>query len=351
MIDSAGNGVSTLRSIVESGRYFITILDENQIKDVRKFKNIRKPEEYKYGNAKLTECVVEIKDSKEKNYIFECRGVIIDWKKGNKTVAVTTIPKKIINESLVVKSYFDRWPCQELQFKSMKSGASIYRIVGYGKKEIVDEKMQDKRKKLEKSIEAIRFELKEVIDDLEKCKLKRDQLCDNERKLKEQTTIKEGKRVGDADILLALEECNRKIKSIDREINNIKKPHKEEFEKLKKWEKESSRIQGKEHVYVADVELDQLMTCFRMSFANLYSFFLSQCLNNEKMEIQTLIQSFFMLSGTITETETERIIKLTRNEKEPEMMEKLSIGLNVLNSWNINSVSKKKYIFCFNGNR
>jgi len=41
VIDSAGNGVPTLRSIVESGRYFITILDENQIKDVRKFKNIR----------------------------------------------------------------------------------------------------------------------------------------------------------------------------------------------------------------------------------------------------------------------------------------------------------------------
>ncbi|CEG11135.1 hypothetical protein MSIBF_A120012 [groundwater metagenome] len=40
--------------------------------------------------------------------------------------------------------------------------------------------------------------------------LKRDQLCDNERRLKEQTTIKEGKREGDANILSALEECDRK---------------------------------------------------------------------------------------------------------------------------------------------
>ncbi|CEG11285.1 conserved hypothetical protein [groundwater metagenome] len=350
VIDSAGNGVSTLRSIVESGRYFITILDENQIKDVRKFKNNGNPEEYKYGEAKLTECMIEMKDSKEKDYIFECRGVIIDWKKRNRTVAITTIPKEIINESLVVKSYFDRWPCQELQFKSMKSGASIHRIVGYGKKEIVDEKMQDNRKKLEKNMETIRFELKEVIDDIEKCKLKRDQLCDNERRLKEQTTIKEGKRKGDANILSALEECGRKIKSIDREINNIKKPHKEEFKKLQKWEKESNRIQGKEHVYVADVELDQLMTCFRMSFANLCIFFLSQCLNNEKMELQTLIQSFFMLSGTITETENERTIKLTRNEKEPEMMEKLALGLNALNSFNINNINGKKYLFQLSGN-
>ncbi|CEG13443.1 conserved hypothetical protein [groundwater metagenome] len=189
-----------------------------------------------------------------------------------------------------------------------------------------------------------------MIDDIEKCKLKRDQLCDNERRLKEQTTIKEGKRKGDANILSALEECGRKIKSIDREINNIKKPHKEEFKKLQKWEKESNRIQGKEHVYVADVELDQLMTCFRMSFANLCIFFLSQCLNNEKMELQTLIQSFFMLSGTITETENERTIKLTRNEKEPEMMEKLALGLNALNSFNINNINGKKYLFQLSGN-
>ncbi len=82
--------------------------------------------------------------------------------------------------------------------------------MGYGKKEIIDEK-------LKKSIEAIHFELKEAIDDIEKCKLKRDQLCDNERKLKEQTIIKDGKRIGDADILLSLEEYNRKIKSIDRD--------------------------------------------------------------------------------------------------------------------------------------
>ncbi len=227
----------------------------------------------------------------------------------------------------------------------MKSSASIHRIAGYGKKEIPDEKMQDKREKLEKSIGAIRFELKEVLDEIENCKVEREQLCDLERTLKEQTTIKDGKREGDVNILSALEDCDRKIKTIDRKINNIKKPYEEKFEKLQKWEKEGERIQGKEHIYVVDVELDQLMTCFRMSFANICSFFLSNCLNNEKMELQTLIQSFFMLGGTITETENERIIKLTRNEKEQEMMEKLALGLNALNSFGINYINGKKYLF------
>ena len=68
------------------------------------------------------------------------------------------------------------------------------------------------------------------------------------------------------------------------------------------------------------------------------------------MELQTLIRSFFMLSGTITETGNERIIKLTKNEKEPEMMEKLTFGLNALNSFNINNINGKKYLFQLSDN-
>jgi hypothetical protein len=64
------------------------------------------------------------------------------------------------------------------------------------------------------------------------------------------------------------------------------------------------------------------------------------------MELQTLIQSFFMLSGSITETENERTIKLTRNEKEPEMMEKLELGLNALNSFGINYIRGCPTIIC-----
>ncbi len=57
-----------------------------------------------------------------------------------------------------------------------------------------------------------------------------------------------------------------------------------------------------------------------------------------------------MLSGSITETENERTIRLTRNEKEPEMMEKLVLGLNALNSFGINYINGKRYSFQLSGN-
>jgi len=57
-----------------------------------------------------------------------------------------------------------------------------------------------------------------------------------------------------------------------------------------------------------------------------------------------------MLSGTITETENKRTIKLTRNKKEPKMMEKLALELNALNCFNINNINGKKYLFQLSGN-
>lgn len=139
--------------------------------------------------------------------------------------------------------------------------------------------------------------------------------------------------------------CQKEINHTKRSISKLKKPHKAKFDKLQRLRKEWKRIQGMDYVYAVDVELDQLITCFRMSFVNLCTFFLSHCIKDGKMELQTLIQSFFMLSGSVTETKSERVVTLNRNPKEPNMMDKLALGLEVLNSFNIMNIYGKKYSF------
>lgn len=47
----------------------------------------------------------------------------------------------------------------------------------------------------------------------------------------------------------------------------------------------------------------------------------------------------------MTETKNERVVTLNRNPKEPDMMEKLTFGLDVLNSFDIMSIDGKKYSF------
>ena len=88
IMDGGGNSVNKLRELNKRYEYFITILDDNQTKD-RKFKHSRGEKKYEYGNANLIDCQIELLDSSEKNYIFECRAVIIKWENGRKSVLVT----------------------------------------------------------------------------------------------------------------------------------------------------------------------------------------------------------------------------------------------------------------------
>jgi hypothetical protein len=136
IFDGRGNGVKTLRELCRSEYHFITILDANQV-NARKLKSVTSTKQYDYGDAHLTDCAIEV-DSHEKGYIFEIRAVQVYWDNGRMTVLITSLSEEIFSFDNVVKSYFDKWPTQELNFKDMKSRVNIHRIVGYGKRRSVD---------------------------------------------------------------------------------------------------------------------------------------------------------------------------------------------------------------------
>jgi hypothetical protein len=104
---------------------------------------------------------------------------------------------------------------------------------------------------------------------------------------------------------------------------------------LKKSLKEEKRIRDKDKVYRIDTELDQIMTCFEMSFVNLCSLFLARCMDHEKFELQTLFESIFQLNGEAFIANEGKRIVLEMNPKEPELMDKLNKGLCILNTMNI----------------
>lgn len=334
VIDGGGNGVKTLRAFKDSDEYFITILDENQIKD-RKFKHIHEETKYKYGNANLVDCLIELLDSSEKNYIFECRAVVVNWDNGKRSVLVTNIPHELLDESEIVKKYFDRWPMQEKTFREAKSGVNIHRIVGYGKKIERYEGMDEKHSNICMTITELRSKLNEPLMEIEAIEVKLADLYQQERRLREKSTIVNGERVLSDIDSVELQKCEIQIKKCLYQQKKIEKEHKADFEKLKRFLNEEMRIRDKDKVYRVDTELDQIMTCFKLSFVNLCSFFLTRCFHGEKMEILTLFESIFQLNGSADITNGKKTIALEKNPKEPELMDKLNYGLSELNRMEI----------------
>jgi hypothetical protein len=113
--------------------YFITMLDSNQFNEW-KVKSVSGAKRYDHGDAHLVDCRVELEDSNGKGFIFDTQAVQVQWDNGRTSVHITNVPEAIFNPDNVVKSYFDRWPAQELDFRDMKGGVNLHRVVGYGKK-------------------------------------------------------------------------------------------------------------------------------------------------------------------------------------------------------------------------
>jgi hypothetical protein len=337
IFDGGGNGVQTLREFDKSDEYFITILDENQTKD-RKFKHKRLEMQYKYGNAMLTDCQIELKDSYEKDYIYESRAVIVNWDNGRKAVIITDIPRELLDESEVVKKYFDRWPLQEKIFREEKSSLKIQNIVGYGTKIESYDKMNERHRKICETITNLKLKLEVPLKEIDAIEAQLTDYYQQERIVREKSKIEDGKRILDDADAICLKECESNINRCIRQKAKIEKENKDDFEKYKRYLEEEKRIRDKDKVYRIDIELDQIMTCFKMSFVNLCSFFLIKCFDNEKFELLTLMESIFQLEGSASVSNDRKVIDLEMNPKEPDLMAKLYKALQTLNTMQVHDL-------------
>ena len=122
--------------------------------------------------------------------------------------------------------------------------------------------------------------------------------------------------------------------------------YEKEFKTLYKFQAQWMRLQGKEVLYNVDVELDQIVTYFRVSLANLCSYFLKQFLDMRPTQFSSFMHTTLLLDGQVEETEKIRKITLKQNHKDPLMMEKLKLALIKFNSLSLRTLSGKTYQFC-----
>ena len=345
VMDAASNGVGTLRAFAKQDRYhYITALDDNQW-NPSKVREQGRPKRYYYGEATLRECLLELEDSREKGYLVVVRAVRIDWDHGKTTVLITSLPKKTVGASLLVKAYFDRWPYEELQFRDMKAFACLNRVAGYGKKRLPDEKVRQTQKDLQARITALRQKLsvplKAIADQEEHLAI----CIEKERRIHSQSPIVSGKRIIDEQMRPILKSLSAEMAQCRRRIKSIESDWSKDLQRLRRYEKEWLRLQGKEYVYRIDVELDQIMAYFRIGLVNLSSWFLRECLPKHTMTLSKLLHNILLMPAEIELTRDIRRIMLKGNLKDPEGMRKLEPALQKLNDLQIQHLDGRRMEF------
>jgi len=330
VMDGASNSVRTLRAFAAQKKYhYITSLDDNQW-NRRKIRHAGRPERYQYGPASLRDCEIELEDSQEKGYLFVTRAIHIHWDRGKDTYLITSLPSDVIGMSTVVKSYFDRWPDQELVFRAMKRVASLNRVAGYGKQKLTDRGVVERQKELSDKIHQLHEKLTEPRARIRVLETQIDGLIKDEQPLKAKSRVKDGRRHLPKREMEQLQQIGRQISKVERQIKSIRKSD-PAFKQLAKSEREWMRLQGKETVYRVDVELDQIITYFRASLVNLEAH-LATMMGVSRLSLSTLMANVLFLPGKIIETRTRKEIHLERNEYDPETMQRLSSVLPLLNN-------------------
>ena len=345
VMDAASNGVATLRAFADQERYhYITSLDDNQW-NPRKVREEGRAKRYYYGDATLRDCLLELEDSQEKGYLVVVRAVRIDWDYGKRTVLITSLPKETVGASLVVKTYFDRWPYEELQFRSMKSFSCLNRVAGYGKKKLPDENVRRAQADLQERITSLRTRLRVPLKAIADQEERLATCIEKERRLHSEGLVVDGKRVVEKKTHLTLRSLSREISQCHRQIKSIESECRKELLRLQRYEKEWLRLQGKDYVYRIDVELDQIMSYFRVALVNLSSWFLSECMGKQSMSLAKFFHNILLMPAEIELTKDVRRIKLKSNLKDPDGMAVLEPAVQKLNDLRIQHLDERRIEF------
>ena len=345
VMDAASNGVATLRAFAEQDRYhYITSLDDNQW-NPRKVREQGRAKRYYYGDATLRDCLLELEDSRDKGYLVVVRAVRIEWDYGKRTVLITSLPKEAVGASLVVKAYFDRWPYEELQFRSMKSFACLNRVAGYGKKKLPDGRVRLAQQRLQAQITALRQSLRVPLKRIADQEERLANCIEKERRLQSRAEVVDGRRVIDERGRARLRSVSREMGECRRQIASIESDCGKDLRRLRKYEREWLRLQGKDHVYRIDVELDQIMAYFRVALVNISSWFLNQCMGKHSMSLAKLLHNILLLPAEIEITKDTRRITLKRNSRDPHGMARLEPALDKLNELQIRHLDGRRVEF------
>lgn len=228
---------------------------------------------------------------------------------------------------------------QELWFQDSKEFAALHRVAGYGKQLVADQTVRAKQQDLQKKIAALRNQLQQPLAQLSELDQQLHTWIGKERRLRVQSGIVDGQRQMSLQQAEQFDDCQRAIAALERQKRTIRQPYQKLFDRLKRHEQEWLRLQGKENIYKVDVELDQILTYFRVAFVNLCTYFQMKFLNNSslknasprRMTLATLLHRIFLLPATIEQTKAWRRVYLKRNQKDKEMMTVLEQVLPTLN--------------------
>lgn len=336
VMDRESHAVWLFKAFGEKRR-FIVPLRSNVVGEAAEFEDMGEWGPYGEGPDEVRGGWLWLNDSKSRGERLRVRVVGRRRHRSEKVSwYATNVPAEEIGDADVVRLYFDRWPAQEHLYRLGNGAAGLEVLHGYGKKKVANVAVVDRLETLagqERRWGEERTALEAQVVELERMVAELESACmDLDEGVKEcRDELGEVLRGGDLEKLASAifdklttmerwrEEARGEVLRLRGLLTKAQVNATTKAEKLRRVAEEKATLEQRRKIFTVDVELDELMTAYKLTFMNLCRVLMNKYLGMA-MELETLIEAVLTLPGERVVTPTQETVRIYRSPRDERTM-------------------------------
>ena len=357
VLDREGHSVALYRELMSKGWQFITPLRSQVTKDTSRFEEVTDWEPYKDTGDEVCEGVLPLRDKRAGEADLRVR--VVGRRRGRTGKVfwlATPTGADLLSAPAVMDTYFSRWPNQELVFRDGKGRVGLDVHHGYGKEKVTNYAVVDEMERLGAQASRLRQTREQVnLDNQEELEA----LGASEYVLEQlEEALTEAKQVaqaldddaGVAEVRAAYERTDETREALleharchaarERAASAIEVADARFDTREMTIANKIEKLARKREIFTVDVELDDIMTAYKLTFLNLAHHVMGQFLG-KKMEIDTLIRSVLTLPGERVRTSSHETIRIYNQPRDPKTMSLVEAACETVNGLGLTRGKRK----------
>jgi len=258
----------------------------------------------------------------------------------------TNVPSEEFPASEVIRLYFERWPAQEHVYRDGSGYVGLDIHHGYGKRKVDNVAVLDKLDKLDGQTQRL-VQLKSKQEAL--IAALQSELSDWEivsKELEPEVTLRRsilGKRLAAGESGEELSAYFQGYELMERWVSEARSECQGLQQRLlaateavaatearqQRLDKEQALLEKRRKIFTVDVDLDEVLTSFKLTFINLCCVLMDSYLG-KRMELETLIEAVLTLPGERVLTPTTETVRIYRPDRAASTMKAVERATSAL---------------------
>jgi len=348
VMDREAHAVWLMKELSQKGWEFIIPLRKSVVGASAQFKELGEWAPYQTAGDQVRGGMLLLNDSRDRKNPLWVRVV---GRKRHRTGKVawyaTNTAADTIPDVAVIDAYFKRWPLQEHVFRDGNGRVHLNAHYGYGKRKVVNVAVLDREERSRGQLHRLEGRMTKGNEDVvalgEEFEANEQEFTRVQRDVDEARTqldvmVASGETTTDQFVDLYnnlrqwepwLVNAQRKAQELStqlggkRQLLDAGKQRSEELLQQLEW------LLSQRKSFTIDVELDQIMTAFKLTFMNLCAVLMGSYLG-KSMELDTLIRGVLTLPGERVLSPATETIRIYRRDRDRDLMPRVEEACRLL---------------------